>query len=104
MDPNVINSIGLYKSVDGGTTWARLNLPSDPNTQLLAIDQQGTLYVSGWSPSVLARSQDGGATWSPLPSTGLPGQITSLAFDPQDANHLFAGTDYGGVIEIRLAQ
>jgi len=102
MDPKVTNAVGLYKSADGGTTWARLNLPGDPNTQLLAIDQQGTVYV--WSPSGLARSQDGGATWNPLPGTGLQVAITSLAFDPQDANHLFAGTYYNGVIEIRLAQ
>jgi photosystem II stability/assembly factor-like uncharacterized protein len=104
MDPNVINATGLYKSVDGGASWAKLALPSDPYTQLLAIDQQGTVYILALAPFGLKRSQDGGATWNLLPSTGLSGSISSLVIDPQDTNHLFVGTWYGGVIEIRLAE
>ena len=102
MDPNVNNAVGLYKSADGGASWAKLDSPGDPNAQLLAIDQRGTVYLS--AGLAVARSQDGGVTWTPLPGTGLQGTITSLAFDPRDANHLLAGTYYGGVIEIRLAQ
>jgi hypothetical protein len=48
------------------------------------------------------RSMDGGATWNALPTAGLSSGVSVLAFDPQNPNHLFAGTG-GGVFEITLA-
>ena len=42
----------------------------------------------------LVRSLDRGNTWSPVVGTGLTAQISSLVFDSQEPNHLFAGT-YG---------
>jgi len=96
---------GAYRSGDGGASWAKLELPGDPNSGLVGIDQQGSVYVWAWSPYTLFRSQDGGVTWNAMPTTGLPPlSISVLAFDPQDANHLFAGTGGAGVFEIKLAQ
>lgn len=54
------------------------------------------------------RSMDGGATWNALPTAGLSSGVSVLAFDPQNSNHLFAGTGGGfglaggGVFEITL--
>jgi hypothetical protein len=45
---------------------------------------------------------DGGATWNALPTAGLSSGVSVLAFDPQNLNHLFAGTGGGGVVEITL--
>ena len=68
---------------------------------LIGVDQQGTVYAR--APVGLVRSQNGGANWIPLPATGLPSPVQALAIDPQNPNHLFAGTG-AGVFEITLAQ
>jgi photosystem II stability/assembly factor-like uncharacterized protein len=91
----------LFRSADGGATWAKLDLPGDPfQFQLLGVDPQGTLYA--WATAELVRSMDGGATWNALPTAGLSSGVSVLAFDPQNLNHLFAGTGGGGVVEITL--
>jgi len=102
-------SLGLpnYKSTDGGATWARWYLPEDgeylaidPQGTNLTIDSQGAIYVV--TNTGLFKSADSGASWSVVTNAGLPSGITALAIDPQNPNHLFAGT-YGGVFEITLA-
>jgi photosystem II stability/assembly factor-like uncharacterized protein len=106
----VQQNIGVYRSADSGATWAKLDLPggAPPVAYLVGIDQSGTVYATATgSQSGLFRSQDGGVTWSALPTNGLPGGgggANVLAFDPQNPNHLFAGTSAGGVFEITLAQ
>jgi photosystem II stability/assembly factor-like uncharacterized protein len=101
-DPNsehARNGLGLFKSVDGGATWVKLDRPGDVGS-ILGISPQGTLYAGG--SSGLVRSVDGGSTWSDLVTTGLTSGVNVLAFDPQDPNHLFAGTHNAGVFEITL--
>ena len=104
-DPNsdeTKKGLGLFRSADGGATWAKLDLPGDPfQFHLLGVDPQGTLYA--WATAGLVRSMDGGATWNALPTAGLSSGVSVLAFDPQNPNHLFAGTG-GGVFEITLEQ
>jgi len=91
---------GVFRSADGGATWTKLGLPDD-STSLLGIDPQGTVYVQ--TRAGLVRSADGGVTWNALPNAGLRSEVRALAFDPLDANHLFAGTSGAGVFEILLA-
>jgi photosystem II stability/assembly factor-like uncharacterized protein len=105
-DPNsdeTKKGLGLFRSTDGGATWAKLDLPGDPfQFNLLGVDPQGTLYA--WATAGLVRSMDGGATWNALPTAGLSSGVSVLAFDPQNPNHLFAGTGGGGMFEITLEQ
>ena len=105
-DPNsdvAKKGLGLFRSADGGATWAKLDLPGDPfQFNLLGVDPQGTLYA--WATAGLVRSMDGGATWNALPTAGLSSGVSVLAFDPQNPNHLFAGTGGGGVFEITFDQ
>jgi len=109
-DSRVRNALGLYKSSDGGATWVKLDVPDywhevvpgPVYSQLLGIDRQGALYVSS-SLNQFAKSRDGGATWTALPATGGPVYPSTLAIDPLDSNHLFAGTYGRGLFEIRLA-
>ena len=95
--------LGLFRSADGGGSWVKLDLPGDPfEFQFLGVDPRGTLYAR--ATAGLVRSMDGGATWNPLPTAGLSSVVSVLAFDPQNPNHLFAGTSGGGVFEITLQQ
>jgi photosystem II stability/assembly factor-like uncharacterized protein len=77
--------------------------------------ERGTWYA-GTSPQGLFRSEDGGATWAPLPSVndsaqfrrwmgtaqdGTPDgpKLHSIIVDPRDAAHLYFGMSGGGVHE-----
>ncbi len=78
---------GTYKSVDGGGTWTRISGPSEA----LVLDPKhpSTLYAGG--PD-LARSIDGGLTWSPAAAGLSCPLVTALALDPSDPTVLLAGT------------
>lgn len=93
--PELLKSLGQFKSTDGGATWVKLD-----GVSVIAFDQQGTLYAS--TPAGVARSRDHGTTWIVLPTAGLIAGSGVLAFDPQNPNHLFTGT-FAGVFEITLA-
>jgi len=61
---------GLYKSCDGGKTWARIN--ADLGDGIVKVTSDGVLYVGNYKG--LFVSNDGGATFTPLltlPVTGL---------------------------------
>jgi photosystem II stability/assembly factor-like uncharacterized protein len=52
-------------SLDGGTTWNRVNLPDDlKQVAAIAVDDQGNLWVGGHSG--VFRSTDHGQSWSTL--------------------------------------
>ena len=98
--------LGLFRSADGGATWAKQDMPGDPfQFRFLGVGPQGTLYAQ--AEAGLLRSMDGGASWNALPTAGPSSVVSVLAFDPQNPNHLFAGTGGygafgGGVFEITL--
>ena len=99
---------GVFKSTDGGATWAATGL-SHPAVRALAIDPTApsTLYTGTFEYSGIAggafKSTDGGDTWSAI-STGLPAGalgiwINALAIDPTMPSTLYAGTYSGGVFK-----
>lgn len=92
---------GVAKSTTGGESWARVNsgLPTYPQ------DYYGGTYAvaagTGVSPNMYAgctsiyRSPDGGATWTPFDTTGLPtlpvySYFLAIAVDPLTPTTLFA--------------
>ncbi len=95
----------LLISDDGGETWNALPSSPDVGCELLdlrfAPSSPTTLYVGGAASaaatckqthSTLARSTDGGATWTPA-DAGLGGaSATVLAVDPGDPLRLYVGT------------
>lgn len=102
-------SPGLFRSEDAGQTWARLEESTDPELQLgkivneLVVDPStpGTLYAGLFNlgPGI-ARSTDGGTTWSPfveaLPRGGrAPSFGWALALDPTRPATLYAAGDDG---------
>jgi photosystem II stability/assembly factor-like uncharacterized protein len=114
-DPNIIwvgtgeedvrNSVawgdGIYKSVDGGKTFARMGLettqsigrivphPDDPNVCYVAASGHPWGYTGDRG---LFKTVDGGKTWTKLagglPNDGKTGAI-DLVMDPTDPNVLF---------------
>ncbi len=92
---------GVYKSMDGGTTWTHLGLkethhigrivvhPTDPNTVWVAA--QGDL----WGPNNergVYKSTDGGATWVRTLFINDDTGANDIAIDPQSPNILYATT------------
>ncbi len=105
-EANVRNSVGwgdgVYKSIDGGKTFARMGLedshhiarialhPEDPDTAYVAA--QGHLW--GYTGQRgLYKTTDGGATWiklnSGLPNDGKTG-CTEIKMDPTNPEILYA--------------
>src|SRR5262249_20532066 len=95
---------GVWKSTDGGMTWTAVNnglvippftTPADVSALAivpgLPVGTAATLYAGG-SEGIL-KSTNGGATWTPLLSTGLPSfpEIQALAIDPVNPNNVYAG-------------
>ena len=92
---------GVYKSTDGGKTWADLGLhetkyigriwvsPTDPNT--VVVGAVGHFFGPSDARGIY-RSTDGGKTWShPLSLGGFTG-VNDIASDPKNPRTLFAST------------
>ncbi|MHC4945835.1 MAG: WD40/YVTN/BNR-like repeat-containing protein [Planctomycetota bacterium] len=91
---STFNAAGVYKSTDGGQTWA--GIAGAPNVEFIAIDplDPSILYadIDG-----LSKSADGGQTWTPM-NDGLPNAaLHNLAIDPMDTSTLYAAHDAPGV-------
>jgi PKD repeat protein len=68
-----IDGLGIFKSINGGTTWAQL--PSTNNAtftycQRLAVNSTGIIF-SATSTGGIQRSTNGGTTWARVLGTGL---------------------------------
>lgn len=94
----------IFLSLDAGDHWIRLEPglrrrdlvvdnfafhPADPNL----------IYVAGWelrrNQGLLARSQDGGATWEALPTGHINSQIRAIALAPSDPDVIALGVSEG---------
>ena len=90
---------GVYKSMDGGTTWQHLGLkethhigrivvhPTDPN--IVYVAALGDL----WGPNKergVYKSTDGGATWTLALFINENTGVSDIAIDPQSPNILYA--------------
>jgi photosystem II stability/assembly factor-like uncharacterized protein len=79
---------GLFRSTDGGRTWASDALGGQDAMNLVRPGGQ-TLWVAGHM--VLAKSTDGGQTWSDVRPSGLPGlDVHGFAADPRNPRMLYA--------------
>ncbi len=87
---------GIYRSADGGETWARVNSlnPRPMYFSLLRVDpsDEKYLYVGGIS---LYRSSDGGKTFTGDGGNGVHPDQHALWIDPKDGRHMLIGCDGG---------
>jgi photosystem II stability/assembly factor-like uncharacterized protein len=93
-----------YFSADSAKSWKRAgstDLFGGFERQLVVAPADARLLFSLANPGGLARSRDGGRTWSPV-SKGLPQSewgvnAASLAIDPTNAQVIYLGTPGNGV-------
>ena len=92
---------GLFKSVDGGTNWTKLNVTSGNHrvsSVVIARSASSIMYaIANTDPSTvnlrLYKSTNGGDTWSPV--TVFPNEnIYSIAIDPTNPEVLYAGANF----------
>jgi photosystem II stability/assembly factor-like uncharacterized protein len=111
------NGGGVYKSTDGGTTWAQKNegLESwmglqtgieralDIQDILISRTQPGVVYVATWGPEGIYRSDNGGENWEPQvveePDQNLIGRSGHVRVLTETETGIFAGTD-GGIFRL----
>jgi photosystem II stability/assembly factor-like uncharacterized protein len=95
---------GVYKSTDGGKTWAHIGLPNagrigrivvhPKNPDIVLVAASGKLYSENPERGVY-RSTDGGKTWTKTLDHKVEGReigAIDLAIDPANPNHLYAAT------------
>ena len=88
----------FFKTIDGATGWNNLNsgMSGDVHTIAVAPNALQVLYAGTLNGPF--RSSDGGATWTKLPTTGLPSNfllVQSLAVSPNNSAVVYAGFSNG---------
>lgn len=88
-------------SIDRGRTWKAASVPSKTTIYCLGASADGRdLYAGGWE-SGLWRSEDHGATWSPVWKAEGIEAIYWIFVHPDDASHLLVATAGAGIWESR---
>ena len=94
VNPDVIyagTDSGLFKTIDGGDTWARTGFPPIRVRVVQASPQDPNMLYVGTDDGVY-RTTDGGVNWT---RRGLAGaRVNALAIDATNANVLYAGTGW----------
>jgi photosystem II stability/assembly factor-like uncharacterized protein len=92
---------GIYKSTDGGRTWANMGLPESGHIARIVTHptNRDIVYVAVpgklWGPSAergLYKTTDGGRSWQLVLKGDQDTGVTEVALDPSDANILYAAT------------
>jgi photosystem II stability/assembly factor-like uncharacterized protein len=112
LDPNDPNTLfvasweQVFRSSDAGLSWQSARLETGAHNAIAVAASDGNVIYLGGRPAM--RSSDRGLTWTPMPVI-LPGEVaqthdlSGLIVDPEDAAHLWAALDGGGVFESRDA-
>ncbi len=90
---------GVYRSVDGGSTWQQMGLTTsehigkilvDPrNSDVIFVAAEGPLWASGGERG-LYKSKDGGKTWGLVLEIDKNTGVTDVEFDPSNPDVLYA--------------
>lgn len=85
---DAIRGLGVWKSTDGGATWAQLGSTNNTNfsfCQKVVVSSTGVVLVA--TSTGLRRSPDGGATFTKVLGTGLgiTGAVSNMCYDVEIA-------------------
>jgi photosystem II stability/assembly factor-like uncharacterized protein len=92
---------GVYKSTDGGRTWANVGLKTSEHIGKILIDPRDsdTVYVAAqgplWGPGGergLYKTTDGGKTWTRILNIDEHTGVTDIALDPRNPDVLLAAS------------
>ena len=95
-----------FRSTDAGLSWQAVRLESSARRAIVVAASDGNIVYLGGRPAL--RSTDRGLTWEAMPVV-LPGEqqqthdISGIVVAPNDAAHLWAALEGGGVGESRDA-
>jgi len=91
--------VGIVRSTDAGTTWERLTREITPLgfaiTHVVLHPKTSGTMVYATDAGTLARTTNGGETWSITKRNDEAWRVLSLAVDPSHPDLLFAGTESG---------
>jgi photosystem II stability/assembly factor-like uncharacterized protein len=96
----------VFRSTDAGLSWRGARLETGARKTIAVAPSDGNTVYLGGRPAL--RSADRGLTWTPMPVL-LPGQaeqtqdVSGIVVAADDAAHLWAALDGGGVLESRDA-
>jgi hypothetical protein len=97
---NLASGIGVYKSVDGGSTWTHIGLEETRQISRIVVDPRDSnvVYVGAlghaYGPNAergVYKSVDGGTHWTKVLDVGLDIGISDLAICSANPHLLFAG-------------
>ena len=92
---------GVYRSLDGGTTWKNMGLKDSQHIGNIVVDPRDSnvVYVASqgplWSPGGdrgLFKTNDGGGTWENILSKGEFTGVNEVRMDPRNPDVLYATT------------
>ena len=82
----------LFKSTNGGTTWAPLNsgLPTSDNIRFIAVDRSNssTVYLGTQNHGIM-KSSDGGASWSATNNNVAFTRVEDIVMDPVNPSTVY---------------
>jgi hypothetical protein len=98
VDPQIPSTIyvalqdaGLYRSVDGASTFSAVDLPSKAAITTIAIDRQDRSSIWVGTASTVYRSVNGGASFTNDP---VPCSVSALAGSASTSGTIYAGCTY----------